>query len=280
MTAAPSTQEARFSGHLELRCSADAQGRSYLSHQSFRAPFHLSKTYWDGHALLAQVINPTAGLFAGDVLRSDVRVDSGAKMFISTPSANRLHTMPEGRALLCQRFEVAASGWLEYTPAVLIPQANSRFRQETEIELEREAEMFFVETVAPGRVAREESFCFSEIEWAFNLRVAGKWIARERYTLCPDGPSLAALRHPFPEGYYGSCYLVTERISEADTCWDKIRALSSPDLLLGLTRLRADAGWGIKLLARDSIVLTRALQTLRTTLAERLPPLRASARKV
>jgi urease accessory protein len=232
---------ASFAGHLELRCSANEQGRSFLSHQNFRAPFHISKSYWDGHALLAQVINPTAGLFSGDVLESEVKVDAGAKLFITTPSASRVHTMNAGRAILRQRFAVASGGWLEYTPAILIPQANSRFRQETEIDLEAGAEMFFVETVAPGRVAHDEAFEFSEIEWQFNLRVGGKWIARERYSLRPEGLSLAALRNPFPQGYYGSCYLIADRIPE--NCWEKIRALASSDLLLGLTRLRRDAGW-------------------------------------
>lgn len=89
----------RWAGHLELTCSADAAGRSYLSHQSFRAPFHISKPYPDEHALIVQVINPTAGLFAGDVLRSDIRVEAGGRLHNTSPSASRVHRVTAGLAM-------------------------------------------------------------------------------------------------------------------------------------------------------------------------------------
>ena len=41
-----------LAGHLDLTCARDANGRSYLREQSFSAPFHISKPYWDGDALL------------------------------------------------------------------------------------------------------------------------------------------------------------------------------------------------------------------------------------
>ena len=67
---------AEFSGHLLLRAAARANGRTALAAQSFRAPYHLSKPYWDADArvLLVQVVNPTAGILAGDRLESDIAV--------------------------------------------------------------------------------------------------------------------------------------------------------------------------------------------------------------
>ena len=39
-----------------------------IAGQSFRAPFHVSKPYWDADSrvLLTQVVNPTAGILEGD----------------------------------------------------------------------------------------------------------------------------------------------------------------------------------------------------------------------
>ena len=34
----------------------DRQGRTYLSHQAFKVPFHLCKSYWTGETLLIQVM--------------------------------------------------------------------------------------------------------------------------------------------------------------------------------------------------------------------------------
>ena len=59
---------ADFSGHLLLRAAVREDGRTALAEQSFRAPYHLSKPYWDAEArvLLVQVVNPTAGILSGD----------------------------------------------------------------------------------------------------------------------------------------------------------------------------------------------------------------------
>ena len=59
-------------GHLHLAAGMRANGETYLARQSFRAPFHLSKPYWDGHVLHVQLVNSTAGILAGDC-----RADSG-----------------------------------------------------------------------------------------------------------------------------------------------------------------------------------------------------------
>ena len=66
-----------LTGHLELTCAPADAGRSRISRQSVSVPFHFSKPYWNGRALVAQVINPTAGLFAGDTLRSKITVEPG-----------------------------------------------------------------------------------------------------------------------------------------------------------------------------------------------------------
>ena len=63
---------ADFHGHLFLRAEARADGRTAIGGQAFRAPFHVSKPYWDEDTrmLLVQVVNPTAGILSGDNMRS------------------------------------------------------------------------------------------------------------------------------------------------------------------------------------------------------------------
>src|SRR5476649_850599 len=102
-----------FSGHLTLRAEARAHGRTALATQSFRAPFHVSKPYWDAdtRTLLVQVVNPTAGILAGDRLESAIAVDAGAALLVTTPSASRIFQMKAGTAECRQHFTVAAGGW-------------------------------------------------------------------------------------------------------------------------------------------------------------------------
>src|SRR5688572_614578 len=97
---------AEFFGHLALRAAAREDGRTSLVAQSFRAPFHVSKPYWDEDAktLLVQVVNPTAGILSGDRLESEIAVEAGAALLVTTPSASRVFQMKEGTADYCQHF--------------------------------------------------------------------------------------------------------------------------------------------------------------------------------
>ena len=118
-----------LAGHLELVCDLDSRGRTRLRHQSFRAPFHLSKPHHADGALVLNVVNPTAGLLEGDRLRSEVRVENGARLVLTTPSANRVHTMRGGTAESGQTFRVESGGSLEVWPELLIPQRGARYTQ-------------------------------------------------------------------------------------------------------------------------------------------------------
>ena len=249
-------------GHLDLTCSADAAGRSHLSRQSFNAPFHISKPYWDGRALTVQVINPTAGLLAGDSLHCAVSVEAGARLNITTPSATRVFTMPEGRAEVRQHLRVARGGRLAFMPSMLVPHRGSRYRQTTRLDVAAGGELFYVETLAPGRVAHGESFEFTEVDFTTELFHDGRLNARERFRLRPDDSSLTPLRAVFPQAYWASCYLIADRLTGEHPGLSGIRDLHSETVWVGVSRLPV-AGWSIKVIARDSCTLHGALASLR-----------------
>ena len=128
---------AEFSGHLSLHAATRAHGRTVLAAQSFRAPYHLSKPYWDAdtRTLIAQVVNPTAGILSGDQLQSDISVDQGAALLVTTPSASRVFKMKTGTATCRQQFHVTADAWLEVMPEPLVPHRGCSYRQTTTIEV-------------------------------------------------------------------------------------------------------------------------------------------------
>lgn len=266
-------------GRFSVQGVVGPTGETELRRTEVSAPFHLSKPYWTGDVLVMQAVNATAGVFAGDRLAMEVAVQPGASVLLTSPSASRIHTMPAGRAELHQQFRVAAGGWLEVLPELFIPQAGCRYRQETHIEVEPGGALFFVETLAPGRVARGESFAFSEVAWSLDVRRGERRLLRERYTLRGgDDPSTWSLRHPFPGGYYASCCLVSEAVDLA-TLRPTLEALTGTTVTLGLSRFD-EHGWLIKLLAADSTSLRNALLGVRAALAGRFPHLQADARKL
>jgi len=250
-------------GHLDLLCALDSRGVSSLQRQSFRAPFHLSKPHWDAGALVLNLANPTAGLLSGDRVESRVRVESGAALVLSTPAANRAFRMPGGFAQAIQRFEVAEGGWLECWPELFIPQAGANYRQRTTIEVAAGGGLFFVESVAPGRVASGEIFAFDSLRWETELHFAGALAARERYILRRGAEPLLTLQERFGAPYYASCFIVSPQLQADDACWDRISKLQSPSLWAGCSRLAA-GGWSIKLIAGGSIELRAALSQIRS----------------
>src|SRR4051812_22767610 len=146
-------EAAGLQGHLHLVCALDSRGVSHLRSQSFRAPMHISKPHRDAETLVVNVINPTAGLLAGDEVRCRIAVEAGARLVLTTPSAARSHRMREGRAVFVQELKVAAGGFLDVWPELFIPQAGTRYHQRTIARVEPGGTLLLAEMLAPGRGA-------------------------------------------------------------------------------------------------------------------------------
>jgi urease accessory protein len=180
----------RFSGHLKLKATAGANGRTALTGQSFRAPYHVSKPYWDTDAgtLLVQVVNPTAGILEGDSLESDISVDRDAALLATTPSASRVFMMKDGSAECRQHFAVAKDGWLEVLPEPLVPHRGSRYRQLTTVDVELGGGLFFVDLLMPGRIAHKgEAWAWERLYLESEVRLDGELVLRERFDQSGEG---------------------------------------------------------------------------------------------
>ena len=271
---------AEFSGHLSLRAAVRDHGRTVLAAQSFRAPFHLSKPYWDADArvLIAQVVNPTAGILAGDRLESHVAVDSGAALLVTTPSASRVFKMKDGTAESRQHFAVADGGWLEVLPEPLVPHRGSRYRQTTTVEIATGGALFYVDQLMPGRVGHGEAWQWDRLRLEFEARLDGELILRER--LEQTGGSLrglAELAGSGPAACFANAVLVSP---EAAAPWrSELAALHRDGVWCGVSLLRR-GGWSIKLVAPDAVRLRQALRDARRILAGHFPRLGCDPRKL
>ena len=248
-----------LAGHLELVCDLDARGLTRLRHQSFRAPVHLSKPYHDAGALVVNMANPTAGMLDGDRLRVDVAVERGARLLLTSPSANRIHTMRSGCAEATGRFRVAAGSSLDWCPEIVIPQFRARYRQQTTLEVETDGELLFFECIAPGRTAMGEAFTYDELRWSTDLRVGERLLARERYLLRPDTASVVALQRSFPQAYCASAFLVSPAFNQQSPCWEVLHALQDEKTWSAVSALGKNAFvW--KVVAADSVALRRTVR--------------------
>lgn len=272
---------AEFFGHLQLHGARRDHGRTVLGAQSFRAPFHLSKPYWDADAqvLLVQVVNPTAGILAGDRLESEIAVDAGASLLVTTPSASRVFTMRGGVAECRQRFTVAAGGWLEVMAEPLVPHRGSCYTQSTTVDVARGGGLFFVDQVMPGRVAHGEVWQWSRLRLGLDVRLEGELVLRER--LDQSGEELRSMAEWAGMGAgagFANAVLITGEI-EGDGWRAEIERQQGDGLWIGASALRA-GGWSIKLIAADGARLRRAMRAVRAALARTWPRLACDPRKL
>jgi urease accessory protein len=269
----------KFAGHLRLRATAGSHGRTSLAAQSFRAPYHLSKPYWDAdtQTLLVQVVNATAGILEGDRLESDIAVAAGAALLVTTPSASRVFRMRGGSAACHQKYQVAAGGWLEVLPEPLVPHRACRYRQTVRIEAEPGGRMLFADLLMPGRVAHGEAWSWDRLCLDTEVVLGGELILRERFE--QDGPGLRALAElsgSGPQACFGNALL----IADGDARWrPEVAALHGDGVWLGVSPLHR-GGWSIKFVAADSIRLRRTLHALRRILAPDYPHLACPTRKL
>jgi len=262
-----------LSGHLELRCENRADGVPFISHQSFRAPVHLSKSHLDQGHLVQSIVNPTAGFFDGDHLETNIHVAPGAKLVLSTPSASRVYRTRSGAAAVsCQKFRVEENASLEWIPEPFIPHAGARYVQRTRIDLHPRASLLFFDWIAPGRVAMGEIFAYQHLRWELDLSLGDTLIARERYDLRPGDDSLEALRAKFPAAHYLSVYAAGAMAKNWPA--EALDALTCEDVYLGHGPLTGGVHV-IRALCRDSLTARSLLETLRPLLysaADLKPP--------
>ncbi len=253
-----------------------------LAEQSFRAPYHVSKPYWDADAktLLVQVVNPTAGILAGDRLGSEIAVDAGAALLVTTPSASRVFKMTDGAAECRQSLSVAAGGWLEAMPEPLVPHRGSRFRQTTRIDVEPGGEVFYADLLMPGRVAHGEAWEWERLVTEIEVRLGGELVVRERFDQAgPELKAFAELAGSGAAACFGNAVLIASE-REGEGRWrEAVGALHGDGLWIGVSALRK-GGWSVKFVASDGVRLRRALKELRAALAASFPRMACDPRKL
>jgi len=260
-----------LSGILRLVCASSPERGTFLAEQSFSAPIHLSKSYWDGDALLVHLVNPTAGIFGGDCVRTHVVVEAGARVLLSSPSAARFHPSRGRESLLEQHFEIRAGGRLDIYPEISIPQRNSRSRQRTTIHLEPGAELIYLESLTPGRVAGGEIFAFTNYSWSTDIFIGDRAVLRERASISPGDKSIAGLRAIFPASYYASLTLIASKAEGfgSDFALEVASLSNHSSLVIAASKLNA-CGWIIRLLAADSVSLQEGIRKARKIVYQRL----------
>ncbi len=208
------------------------------------------------HAVLTHIHNVSGGVLGGDQLRVWADVQSNARAQLTSTGATRVyrHRPAYPDATQTNHFQVAPGGLLEYLPDPLIPYAQARYRQITQIDLAADAGLFYWEIIAPGREAHNERFAYDEVWLTLDIVAAGRPIVLERLRLTPATHPLTAAARLGAYPYFATFYLC--RVGWPVTQWlalEKTLAIIAQELTLPDTIL-----WGVSTLAAHGLSI-RAL---------------------
>lgn len=196
-------------GTLHLIFRRHQSGKTFLASQHFRLPLQVLTPFYsdtDGTAFV-YLLNPSGGILQGDVLETDITLESNARAFVTTPSANKFYKMDEGHATLRNRITISDGGVLEYMPEYNIPFAQSSVIQETTFNLTTGATLMAFEMIVPGRMEKGEFFEYDLYSSTISIRVDGKLVAHEIAKVEPKSADPRGIGVLEGRNIYGTVFL-------------------------------------------------------------------------
>ena len=136
-------------------------------------------------ALEAVIVNTAGGMAGGDRFDVDIKVDTGARLTVTTAAAEKIYRSLGPDTDIGVTLNVGPGGALAWLPQETIVFDQARLRRKIDIELARDANLLLAEAAVFGRSAMGETVVQGHFFDRWRLRVGGALVFAE--TLRLDG---------------------------------------------------------------------------------------------
>jgi urease accessory protein len=250
-------------GFLRLRFARGAAS-TILAQSCFSLPLQALTplTLADGASYL-MLLNPTGGVLGGDHLVTEIVQEAETHVCLTTPSATRIYRTAEKPAILETVIHVGEGSTLEYFPDHVIPHTGSALRQSLRVEMSRGSRAIILDSMASGRVAHGERWCFTEMDSRTEVYSCGRPLYLNRTKIVPAAkrPDQSGVMEQFD---YQSCIGL---VADGFARWNEVSAAlneelkSVPDVYGGTSQL-SRGGCAVRFLARSASDMTLANKKL------------------
>jgi urease accessory protein len=170
-------------GILQLELEEDARIKKTVIKEHYaKVPLFIQRALYLEESIPSMayiyVISPSGGILQGDRYRIVIKFSNNAHAHITTQGATRIYKMEKDYATQMIDIVVEEGCYCEYIPDQIIPYANSRFYQLTNLKVHENATMIYSEILVPGRVASGEKF---EYDICYIKTVATNLAAKLRF---------------------------------------------------------------------------------------------------
>ena len=135
------------------------------------------------HAVLSSY---GGGMVAGDIIRLRISGQAGTRLFINTQASTKIFRSIDGAVAEQHTAGTLGAGALAVVfPDPVVLQAESRYRQMQEWNIEPDSLLLVVDWFHSGRMDQGERFAFTELHSELRVRVAGRLVLLDRFAFCP-----------------------------------------------------------------------------------------------
>ena len=258
-------------GYLRLRF-ARSRARTVLAQSRFSLPLQaLAPLALEDGSCYLMLLNPTGGVLGGDHLVTEIELEPGTHVCLSTPSATRVYRTEGKPAILETAIRIGEEAALEYFPDHVIPHAGSALRQSLRLEMARGSRAIVVDSLASGRRAHGERWKFRELDSRTEVRLSGRPVYLNRTKIVPDElrPDELGVMEDFD---YMTC---VSAFADEFTQWTEVCDALNAELeqtseIRGGASLLARGGCVARFLARSAPDMTRMNKKLWDCVRQRL----------
>lgn len=219
------------------------------------------------------LLHPPGGVVGGDRLHTEITLQPGAELFVTTPAAQKLYRSAGASAEIQNTLRVAEGAKLEWLPSETLAFSAAEARLTTRVDLAPGAAFLGWDIACYGMPARGEAFVRGRVQSRFEIWRAGTPLVVESFDL-ERAESL--LQAPFAlrgEPVVATLYAVPSQGAVAEALVERIREVTSDGALCSVTSLQELLV--VRVLGRNveqvRAPLIRAWQVLRPEFLGRAP---------
>ncbi|MEW9700666.1 urease accessory protein UreD [Paenibacillus sp. SI8] len=197
-------------------------GLTHLVRKYHASPLKIAKTFRyenetrmkDGdraEQLGVYMMDCSPGMMSGDHYEIDVRLQEGARVFLTNQSFTKVHPSPQGGgSMQRQTIQLEADSLLEYIPEPLMLFKDADLHAELDVRLAPGAALVFSDVLCPGRTQRGEIFAYSSYSNRMNVWYGHELIYYQNQKIEPKSMLLASPGCWEHETHLGNLYIFSD----------------------------------------------------------------------
>ncbi|BFH14676.1 urease accessory protein UreD [Paenibacillus melissococcoides] len=138
----------------------------------------------------------------------ELELGEGASSLITTQSSTKIYRTPKEPVFQWTRIALEAGSYLEWLPDSVIAYRGSRYRQQTDIRMDRSGALILGEIVTPGWSPDGEHFSYDEIALKTMIEMDGAPVLFDHLRLRPGEQPIRGLGRMDGHTHVGSLFVI------------------------------------------------------------------------